>query len=601
MATAVTVVFGANSAQFQAELNKMQTMAATAGRRMSGGFGGGGHGGHAGQTGIVRESTVIGREIAMGRGMGRIIASMTLLAQYINTATRNAKAGVGAAEELANAWDKEALKARISAAALMKKSEALALQAELEGFDVAETIAAADANEMEARTATQAAIALEAKALAERQAAEAAAANAVAVSGGVRAMIGALGIFALLLIVVVELYIVAKALTEILNRKAKADKLAAEYAHDHKLAVWEEAEALEKLRNASEATTEALKKMNLAKNHSVELAKQAMEASKNEADARAKLYDAGVKGKLIDIEIAEKKGMITSRQAIQMKSAIESQSVADKSAAKQKELMQVANIASNAAFNADQDRKVKQEAAQKASDKINKSPEGMKRAQALAAAEKDLSASKSEAEQAKKDLIEYNKGGSNMLYSSSLSARLEGFGGAKDKNAALKETADSKEFAATSAETRVNSLKRFMTPDERDAANALHVAEAATSAAQSLKVDAKKSVTEAQTFAKYSPSEVASEQANIKKQEQLDMLPSYSNKGYSLNSQQQVGAYAATAPVLFQQLAALRVIQSNTTQHAPATNHPPGERKPQFSTKPERFGPNAFAGSGGGY
>ena len=69
MASAVTVIFGANSTQFQAELARMQVLAGAAGRRIGGSMSGAG--GFTGQTGIVRESTVIGREIAMGRGMGR--------------------------------------------------------------------------------------------------------------------------------------------------------------------------------------------------------------------------------------------------------------------------------------------------------------------------------------------------------------------------------------------------------------------------------------------------------------------------------------------------------------------------------------------------
>jgi len=45
----------------------------------------GGSGGHgpAGMTGIIRESLVIIREISMGRGLGRVAGSVTLLAQYL--------------------------------------------------------------------------------------------------------------------------------------------------------------------------------------------------------------------------------------------------------------------------------------------------------------------------------------------------------------------------------------------------------------------------------------------------------------------------------------------------------------------------------------
>ena len=84
MATAITAIFGANSTQFQAELAKMQTLATASAARINSSMSG--HG-HTGVTGMVRESAVIGREIAMGRGMGRILASLTLLTQYIGIHT----------------------------------------------------------------------------------------------------------------------------------------------------------------------------------------------------------------------------------------------------------------------------------------------------------------------------------------------------------------------------------------------------------------------------------------------------------------------------------------------------------------------------------
>ena len=58
-------------------------------------------------------------------------------------------------------------------------------------------------------------------------------------------------------------------------------------------------------------------------------------------------------------------------------------------------------------------------------------------------------------------------------------------------------------------------------------------------------------------------------------------------KGYELNSAQKIGAYAATAPILLQQLNALRSIDNKVTPNRPPTNHPPGERKPQLSPAPQ--------------
>ena len=71
MASAVTVVFGANSQQFQAELARMQTMTLAASRRISAQT----SGGHIqGMSTLIREGVTIPREVLEGRGMGRIIA-----------------------------------------------------------------------------------------------------------------------------------------------------------------------------------------------------------------------------------------------------------------------------------------------------------------------------------------------------------------------------------------------------------------------------------------------------------------------------------------------------------------------------------------------
>jgi hypothetical protein len=141
-----------------------------------------------------------------------------------------------------------------------------------------------------------------------------------------------------------------------------------------------------------------------------------------------------------------------------------------------------------------------------------------------------------------------------------------------------------------SAEIRLNSLKRFMKPDEIAAATAKSFSEEKTGSALSLKEDARKSATAAAINRKNSPAEIAAEQADIQKKKSLDLLPGAAEaKGYgNLNSQQRIGSYAATAPVLLQQLNALRVIQHNTAPTHPPSNHPPGPRQPQLSPQPKR-------------
>ena len=589
MANAITAIFGANSTQFQAELAKMQTLATASAARINSSMSG--HG-HTGVTGMVRESAVIGREIAMGRGMGRILASLTLLTQYIGSASRASKAGQSAAAELAAAYEKQALKADVAAIAAARKAQALTAEAELEGFEVDATIAAADANALEADTARAAAAALREKAAAAATDAAAQSALAGASAKAGMGMVGLTAIFALMVVIIAEAYVVVKALVEIFSRDSKAQLEAAQYANAHRLAIWEEVEAMEKLKDASEKTAEALHRMNEEKDHSVELAKEAIEASKAEAEAREKLYSASVKSKLLDIEIAEKRGFITPQQAAAKKAQIESQSVADEADMKQKQLDIEAKISKDAAIKAEKDKIDAQQKVQEASNNINNSPEGAAKAKALAAAEKDLDASKREAEQAKKDLIEYNKGGANILWSSSLKAYMAGSGGAKDKTAALQEIADTKSNAAASAVMRINSLKRNMSPDEKALADATRIAEEKTNAAVTLQTDARKAETEANINRQNAAAVVAAEQANIKKQADLEMITS-EKKGYDLNSQQKIGAYAATPPEWKQMVELNRRTADNTNFLRPSPHAAPGTQKPQLGTAPES---HAFKG-----
>ena len=582
MATAITAIFGANSTQFQAELGKMQAMAVASAARINAATA---HSGHAGTTGMVREGAVIGREIAMGRGMGRILGSLTLLTQYIGTASRASKQARSIAWDLSEAYEKQALKCDMAAIAAAKKAQALGIEAEMEGFECDATIAAADANALEADTARAAAAALRQKAAAT--AADAAAEDALAASSAKAGMgmMGMVTVFALMVVIIAEAYVIFKGLSEILGRVSKAQLEAAKWANEHRLAVWEEIEAMEKLKDASEKTTEALHRMNEAKDHSVELTQEAIEAAKNEADAKEKLYDASVKSKILDVEIAEKRGLMSPQQAAQAKADIESASIADKAGMVQNKLDSDAKITGDALKNATVDKLAAQRQVMVESDKINNSPEGIAKAKALAQNEKDLAAAQREAEQAKKDEIEYNKGGSNILWSASWKAKMEGYSGTPDKAAALKEDSEAKANAAASAEIRVNSLKRNMSPDEKALADATRIATEKTNAAVTLETDARKAQIAASTNAKNSPAQVAAEQANIMKEAQKEMIVS-DKKGYELNSQQKIGGYASTPPEWKTMIDLQRRTADNTQFLRPSGATAPGNKKPQLGPLP---------------
>ena len=192
MASAVTVIFGANSTQFQAELARMQTMTTIAARRMSASAASG----HTvGMTGMIRETTVIGREIMMGRGVGRILGSLSLLIQYISSASRAAQQGASAARMLADGYAEAALNANMAATAAMRKAEATAAEAEAEGFEIESTLVAADADAAEAMAANATAAALGRKASAAEADAVAQEALAASTRGAGLSMLGVTAIF----------------------------------------------------------------------------------------------------------------------------------------------------------------------------------------------------------------------------------------------------------------------------------------------------------------------------------------------------------------------------------------------------------------------
>ena len=85
------------------------------------GAGGGSHG-RAGMTGVIRESLVIMREIAMGRGGPRVAGSATLLAQYLGLLNKAVKST--AATQVMAAAAAQKLNVQMAAQALMAKGTA---------------------------------------------------------------------------------------------------------------------------------------------------------------------------------------------------------------------------------------------------------------------------------------------------------------------------------------------------------------------------------------------------------------------------------------------------------------------------------------------
>ena len=111
-----------------AEMKAQQIVAAETIIASAAGGGGGAHG-HAGMTGIIRESLVIMREVAMGRGGPRVAGSVTLLAQYLGVLKLAVKST--AAEQVIAAAAAQKLNVQMAAQALLaagttKETELLA-------------------------------------------------------------------------------------------------------------------------------------------------------------------------------------------------------------------------------------------------------------------------------------------------------------------------------------------------------------------------------------------------------------------------------------------------------------------------------------------
>lgn len=177
MPTAVTAIFGADGTPLQAELRRIEVMAANAGRRITSNVAGESRMGIAR---VVQEMTVIGREIAMGRGMGRIVGSGTLLYQFLRNLAKNAKDASGPARAVAEAYDAMALSAANAAKAAIRKAQASEMAFYADAEESEATLNAAIADRAKAAAAEQAAIATQQKAIASSEAAAAAEGEAAA-------------------------------------------------------------------------------------------------------------------------------------------------------------------------------------------------------------------------------------------------------------------------------------------------------------------------------------------------------------------------------------------------------------------------------------
>ena len=564
MASAVTVVFGANSTQFQAELARMQTMTMAASKRISTQA----MGGHIqGMSTLVREGITIPREVLEGRGMGRIIASMSIFASALGMVAGSSHKAATYTQQLADGYERLAQQARLAEIAALKKAEASAADAYAESLEDSATIAAADADAIKAKTATEARIAAELKAEGAIEAANAEEMEAIASGEATASSVPMLAIFIGIVAVLALLYGAYKVVSAVMNSFTQQKIKAAEVARETSLNFQEEAAALDKLAEAAEKSEDALRKLNAVHDDYAKRVDAAVEAQKNLYDHSKKLAELQKEGALTKVDIAEKKGEITHEEAIKKKAAIEKQANLDAAKAQTEQLLNERDMLIIANQRAAAFAQQKQAEAKAASDAINQTPEGKANALELARLEHIEKKTRENADKAMDEAVKMAPGHE------------------KDTQTAYANTLGG---IADMAHGQVQEQKGKMKPAEIAAADAMSAATEATQNSKTIAEQHTKAVDAWLNDVKTSSTEVAAKNANIDLKAQDELLGKQRGNatGYSLNSQQKVGAYAATAPILLQQLVELRGIKANTAPHAPPSNHPPGEKKPQFGPKP---------------
>jgi hypothetical protein len=581
MATAITAVFGATSAPFQAELVKMQTMAAASAARISAATSGGGAHGVTGMTGIIRESTVIGREIAMGRGLGRVLGSMTLLVQYLSSASRAAKQSASAANELADAWGMAAYKAQIAAIEAQKKAEASLIEAEMTGFEDDASVAAADANAAEAASAKAAAAALTQKAEAAARDAAAQEALAASTSG---AGIGVFGISMLFLAAAGAAAVFYERLWGVKNlidelQFSGAEDLGNDYVPMLERHISDAANAQRKLTDEVEKTRDAYLS-------AAEVAKRAADWTATEFDHKKKMT-----------EIEERMALASA------KTPSEKEAVQKTFAAKKLDLM------------------AKQQEAE-ITDKLNakKTLLGESEKKAADAAkievftkqedERDLAQATKNAEAAEKFL----KGGGKMgeikkegaeVFGSKYGGFLSPAGwmaskmfGGNDKSidpATVKRLEEGGEAAAQAMIAERNKIAdRVQENDIKRKKKEELSSESAKAAGLAAGIDVSMKDVQNKNATALANAKAESD-ADIAEKKAADLRAKNADKGYSLNAQQKIGAYAATPPEWKQQVDLLRQITINTARPHPNMNRPPGAKPPQLGMRPPSPGADIFS------
>lgn len=553
-------------AEERAAIQKAEQLSAIESRITSTGGGGGMFSSHGGGfSGIIRELTVIIREIAMGRGIGRILGSVSLLAQYMGLLGKLVRSTAQEQIQAAHAAAQLSKEMDLAALATEEKAAASLLATKAEGADIAATEALAMADMESAEAARIAAVAQAEKAAAADLAMRRAMAAATVTIGPVGwAVLGVVAALALL-------YGAYKIVHHIIESKNEADRVSIEMADRYTLSIKEEIDAMDRLHDAMDKTLQTLHDLNRAQDDFVEKTRAVIEAMDAEAQAQADLADAKKEGKLLDIDIQERKGQITHEDAIIAKARIEADALADAAEAKLNDLQDKATVLGQKASNAQTFNEEAQNNAYQASRALNNSPEGIQNAKDLAELEKDKNAAAQAAEDDRKKALE---AGTSK----------------KDRDELLTNAAKNDEAAQTFSDL-INIQKTKMSPAEVAAADAMEKARQAAAAAKTTKDQATAAQNDVTNFQNNYQTALGQQQENIFKKANLDILgldqkSERRSAGFSLNEQQRLGAYAATPPEMLKHTRLLEKIEANTQGFKPHPQAPPGQRPPQHGGRP---------------
>ncbi len=550
MASAVTVIFGANSTQFQAELARMQTMTTLSARRMAA-TSASAH--IQGMSGLIREGITIPREIIEGRGMGRVIGSLSLFIQFLSTASRGSSQAASSARILADAYAEASLKANMAAAAALKKAEASAVAAEAEGFEIDSTLAAADADAAESIAANATASALARKAEATETDALAQEALAASTRGAGISMLGITAVFAVVALAAGVLYerlFGVKALMDSLNFSGASD-LKDDYVPLLK-------RHINDARNAQKEVTDEVKKTVNAYNSAASAAKRQKDDTKEHYEHLKKMLALQKETELAGARTNSEKESIEAKYAgkdLDLQKQQQQSELADK-------LTEKANLeieSKNKLAQANSMHVRTKEEDQNMLGQMNQNAE---------AAEKFLKGGGTWSEFKKQAAIQLGGASSDLINQTES-------GGA---DAAQKTINDRNAFAnQVESNDEIRKNKEILVKDAAKSA-----ADAAQIGLDVPNISKENAVKNADAAAESA--------AKLAAQKARDMAEGKDAKGYSLNSQQHLGAYAATAPILLQQLKELQGIRTNTTHLSPITNAPPGHRSAQIGTVPKSRG-----------